>query len=327
MATKSKILGIGNALVDVLIQLKDDSLLHQLGFPRGSMQLIDFEKREQIDQITKHLPRTQASGGSAANTIHGLAKLGVKTGYIGKISEDTTGKIFRNDMTHSGISPILLYSNTPSGMAMGMISPDFERTFGTYLGAAVEMTASELKEEYFRGYDVLHIEGYLTFNHDLMIRAGELAKSLGLKVSLDMASYNVVELNRDFLLEYIRKYTDFVFANEDEAKALSGAEPREALEFISSMCDTAIVKLGANGSIAKHMGQYSEAGVIKANPMDTTGAGDLYASGFLYGFYSGNDLNTCMQYGAITAGKVIEVLGPKMDVARWNSIYEMIGNI
>lgn len=327
MTNNIKILGIGNALVDVLIQLPNDDLLSELGFPRGSMQLIDFEKREQIDNMTSHLPRSQASGGSAANTIHGLAKLGVQTGYIGKISNDETGIFFKNDMSHSGISPILLYSSTPSGKAMALISKDSERTFGTYLGAAVEMQGEELKEEYFEGYQHLHIEGYLAFNHDLMTQAGKLAKKLGMKVSLDMASFNVVELNREFLLNYIKEYTHFVFANEEEAKALTGAEPHEALELIAQMCETAIVKLGSKGSIAKHKGAFAEAGVIKANPIDTTGAGDLYASGFLTGFYAGKDLQTCMQFGAITAGKVIEVLGPKMDEKTWSQIHTMINEI
>ena len=164
----AKILGIGNALVDLLIRIDDDELLNELELPKGSMVLVDEKKKNLISEMSKHLPREMASGGSAANTIHGLAKLGVETAYIGTIGKDETGAFFSEDLVQNNIHPILNLSNTPSGIASTLISKDSERTFGTYLGAAIELSADSLKREQFVGYDMMHVEGYLVQNHDLL---------------------------------------------------------------------------------------------------------------------------------------------------------------
>ena len=168
-------------------------------------------------------------------------------------------------------------------MAVALVSPDSERTFATFLGAAVEISASDLKLEDFQGYDYFHIEGYLVQNYDLIETAVKLAKEAGCKVTIDMASYNVVEDNLEFLTRIVKEYVDIVFANEEEAKAFTGKEPREALDAIAEMTDIAVVKIGSKGSMVKRGDKVYTAGVIKANSIDTTGAGDLYAAGFIYG--------------------------------------------
>ena len=319
-----KVIGIGNALVDVLTQLERDQLLEELYLPKGSMQLVDAERSAQIQEKSKNLKKQMASGGSAANTIHGLAKLGVESAFIGSVGKDETGKFFEEDLKASGIQPVLLHSDSPSGIANGMISPDGERTFGTFLGAALDLSADKLKQEHFKGYDMLHVEGYLVQNHELLERILQLANENGLKVSLDLASYNVVEDNLEFLRNMVSRYVDIVFANEEEAKAFSGEEPREALDFIAGLADIAVVKVGSKGSMIKQGNQVVNIQPIKAKALDTTGAGDLYASGFLYGFINNLGFEKAGYIGSLLSGTVIEVLGAKFGEDKWNEIRKMI---
>ncbi len=320
----AKFLGLGNALVDILVQLPNDAKLFELNLPKGSMQLVDAERMQSILAQTEGLPRTLAAGGSAANTIHGLANLGMSTAFIGKVGDDSFGQAFANDMVQNGITPIMLKGNAETGRALAFITPDSERTFAVYLGAAIEMTPNDLNPSLFSGYTHFHIEGYLVQNHSLVRKAVELAKQSGCSISLDLASYNVVEENRDFLREIVENYVDIVFANEEEAKAFTGKMPVEALNELGRLADIAVVKLGADGSIIKQGETTYEVGVIEVSSIDTTGAGDLYAAGFLYGLSKGLSLLKCGEIGAILSGHVIEVLGPKMDGTRWSKVKDLV---
>jgi len=320
----TKILGIGNALVDVLTQLENDNLLATLELPKGSMQLVDAQKSEQIQESSKDLKKQMASGGSAANTIHGLAKLGVETAFIGTVGEDETGDFFHNDLVNSNIIPKLIRSKSPSGIANAMISIDGERTFGTFLGAAIELSASHLNDNQFTDYDILHVEGYLVQNHELLEAILKTAKNNGLKVSIDLASYNVVEDNLDFLKEMVTNYVDIVFANEEEAKAFTGLEPEEALVEISKVTDIAIVKVGRKGSMIKQGDTIVNVGVREIEPIDTTGAGDLYAAGFLYGLVNDLGFEKSGQAGSLLASTVIENIGAKISEENWEKIRKKI---
>lgn len=315
-----KVLGMGNALVDIMTTMESDEMLSTLGLPKGSMQLVDTEFSNRVIEKTSHLHSVVASGGSAANTIHGIARLGIETGFIGKVGTDELGELFKKDLEKANIKPLLLQSNTASGKAVALVSPDSERTFATFLGAAVELSASDLSAEMFQGYKYFHIEGYLVQNHELIETAVKLAKENGLKVSLDLAAYNVVEANLGFLQRIIKEYVDIVFANEEEAKAFTGKEPEDALNEIADMCEIAIVKVGMNGSYIKTKGNVSKVGIIKANAIDTTGAGDLYAAGFLTGLIQGKTMEECGKMGALLSGKVVETLGAKITEESWSVI-------
>ncbi len=334
-----RVLGMGNALVDIMTQLDHDDYLHEFGLPKGSMTLVDAERSHKIYDKTVHLQKTVRSGGSAANTIHGLANLGVETGFIGTIGKDEMGKVFHDDMVNAGINAHLSQSNISTGRAMALISPDTERTFATYLGAAMHFNIDDLSLETFSGYDIFHIEGYIVHDHALLEAALKMARGSGMKVSLDLASYNVVEQNRDFLEEMLEKYVDIVFANEEEARSLTGSEPAEALDRMADLCDIAVVKIGKDGSLVAGSqfavgssqfavsGQQLKIGILPVKSVDTTGAGDLYASGFLYGMVNGMPLEKCGRIGAILAGKVIEVIGPKIDEEGWREARRMIAEI
>lgn len=320
----TKVLGIGNALVDALIKLENDLLIEELGFPRGSMQLVDANTSAMITKKSQHLDKEMASGGSAANTVHGLARLGVETAFIGTIGKDETGRFFQDDLEKSKIKPLLKISDSPSGIANTMISKDGERTFGTFLGAAIELSGNDLSLDQFHGHRILHVEGYLVQNHELLERILVLAKQAGLKVSLDMASFNVVEDNLDFLKEMVTKYVDIVFANEEEAKAFTGQEPEEALKTIAKQTEIAVVKIGSEGSMILVNGQRTDVDAIATKVLDTTGAGDLFAAGFLYGLIHDLGMEKSGKIGSLLASCVIEKYGAKISETGWKKIEEEI---
>ncbi|MGM9746597.1 MAG: adenosine kinase [Paludibacteraceae bacterium] len=321
-----KILGMGNALVDILMRLKSDDLLQRLELPKGSMQLIDEDKMRAIQEATILLDQHVATGGSASNTISGLARLGVDVGFIGKVGSDSIGDFFKVDSFENGVLTYLLGSQLPSGRCHVLISPDSERTMCTYLGAASDLRAADLSADMLRDFNLLHIEGYMVESHELMLRAAKLAHNAGMQVSLDLASYNVVEAHKDFLRDYAKRYVDIVFANEDEAFAFTGKHDEEAAHEIAQLCSIAIVKVGKRGSFAVSGDTVFRIPAAKVNCIDTTGAGDLYAAGFLYGYARGLSLDKCAKIGTICAGHVITFVGAKMDDRTWKSINAIVGN-
>lgn len=321
---QKSILGIGNALVDVLITITDDTVLQKFGLPKGSMTLVDAALSAEIKKETKNHQRIIQTGGSAANTVHGVAQLGGQCGYIGKISNDEMGRFFVNDFTQNHIQTHFFYSETGTGHATALISQDSERTFGTYLGAALELTPGEMKSEIIAQYGIMHIEGYLVQNHALIEAAMKTARENGLLVSIDMASFNIVEQNLEFLHTMIRQYVDIVFANEEEALALTGKNPLEAVEAIAEMCSIAVVKLGAQGSLIKTGNQLIRIDAIPANSIDTTGAGDIYAAGFLYALTQNLDLEAAGKIGSLLAANVVEVMGAKIPQQTWERLLPQI---
>lgn len=319
-----KVIGIGNALVDVMTPLKDDVIIEQLGFARGSMNLVDENKSREIKQLTASYVSSMASGGSAANTIHGLSTLGARGGFIGAIGKDTTGEIFEKNMKSAGVKTYLATKEGDTGTAVAMISRDSERTFATHLGAAEKLMADDMKKTVFSKYDYLYLEGYLITNMDLVERACIYAREAGLKIAIDLASFNVVEAYRDSFSHIIDKYIDIIFANEYEAKAFTGKDAEEALIDLAGRCDIAVIKKGAAGSLIDD-GQ----GVIKIDALDvdcidSTGAGDLYAAGFLYGLVNNATLDKCGFFGTLLASYVIQGIGPKISIEKWPGIKEEI---
>lgn len=319
------ILGIGNALTDILAILPDDTLLQKYHLPKGSMQHVDMETGDKIWSALKEVGVKYVPGGSAANTITCTSIFGMESGYIGKIGKDELGSLFKSTMEQFGVKTEMLYGTKSSGRCMVFITgANAERTFADYMGSALEMGPEDLKPEYFQGYDYFHIEGYLVQNQDLISTAVQMAKEAGCLISIDMASYNVVESNDAFLHNLVDKYVDIVFANETEARAFTKMEPEAALEEISKHCQIAIVKTGKEGSMVR---QGDESYVIPAWPgkaIDATGAGDTYAAGFLYAHSLGMPLKVCGEVGSIIAAKVVEVVGTKIDIPRWRAAKDEI---
>ncbi|MBR4234217.1 MAG: adenosine kinase [Bacteroidales bacterium] len=314
------ILGIGNALTDVLAVLPDDTLLKKYHLPKGSMQHVDMETGDRIWEALKEYGVKYVPGGSAANTLTCTAIFGMPSGFIGKIGNDDLGNLFKSTMEQYGVKAQMLYSRKSSGRCMVFITgANAERTFADYMGATLELGPDDLSIEQFQGYDYFHIEGYLVQNQDLISKAARLAKQAGCTISIDMASYNVVESNDAFFHNLVENYVDIVFANESEARAFTKKEPREAIDELARLCDIAVVKVGKDGSMVKQGDEYHYIPAWPAATIDATGAGDTYAAGFLYAHSLGMPLKVCGEIGSVIAAKVVEVIGTKIDVPRWKA--------
>ena len=316
----AKIVGIGNALVDVIVKLENEKLLQQFALEKGGMEMIDSERKRTIHEHIKAMPQASATGGSTSNTIHGLARLGIEAGYIGKVSNDEPGHFFQEEMQRYHVTPHLLYSDIDTGIATTFMTPDAERTFATYLGAAATMTANELNPAIFKDYDYLYIEGYLIYNHDLIHRLCQIAKECKLKVAMDFGSYNLVEEQRDFLKDLLKNHVDIIFANQEEAKAFTGKDDEEALNILSEYCPIAIVKLGAQGSIVRMNGKTTVIPPQEAKRIDTNGAGDIYAAGFMYGLMKGYDTERCGYIATRLSSAIIETVGAKLTDEQWEKL-------
>ena len=327
MNPNMKIVGLGNALADVLTPIRSDRVLETLTFERGGMYLVDHAKHVEIARRTAGVERTIVSGGSAANTVRGLARLGLESAYIGKVGEDEVGRFLEEEFREYGVTPFLLHASTPTGRCMVLVSSDGERTMATYLGAAVELTDDDLLPSFYSGYDLLHIEGYLVQNHALIAGAIRKARKAGLKVSLDMASFNVVEENLEFLQGLVAEGVDILFANEEEARSFTGREPADAVREMARMCEVAIVKIGDKGSLVAAGETVYSVAARPADVVDTTGAGDLYASGFLFGLSRELPLETCGRIGSLVAAEVIAEVGPAIPEEKWPGIRQRMADI
>ena len=319
------ILGIGNALTDILAVLPDDEFLTRYHLPKGSMQHVDMATGDKIWSALKEIGVNYVPGGSAANTITCTAIFGMPSGYIGKIGNDDLGHLFKSTMEQYGVKANLLYGSKSSGRCMVFITgANAERTFASYMGSALEMGPEDLKPEYFQGWDYFHIEGYLVQNQDLILKAVQMAREAGCIISIDMASYNVVESNEAFLHNLVDDYVDIVFANETEARSFTKLEPKEAVAELSRHCQIAIVKVGKDGSMVQSGDEYHYIEAWPAATIDATGAGDTYAAGFLYAHSLGMPLRVCGEIGSIIAAKVVEVIGTKIDIPRWRDAKQEI---
>ena len=324
-----RVIGIGNALTDMLVNLESDSVLGRFKLAKGSMSLVDTTLQTEISKSVAGLPYSLSLGGSAGNTIRAMAKLGCQVGFIGKVGQDTTGDFFVQALENLGVEPVIFRGTERSGKCVSLISPDGERTMVTHLGAALELTAEEIEASIFDHYDCLYVEGYLVQNHDLILKAAKTAKECGLKVAVDLASFNIVDENLGFLNELTDGYVDVLFANEQEAFSFTGERnPLEALDKISRKCPLAVVKVGMQGAYIKHRGKVDHVGIMaEAKRVDTTGAGDFYAAGFLVGLTRGLSMVQCGTIGAIAAGRVIEVTGTTLADETWTEIDRLIRRV
>ncbi|MFP4521330.1 MAG: adenosine kinase [Fibrobacterota bacterium] len=314
-------LGIGSPLIDMLA--REEELIEKFGLTLGGMLMVEEDISKQITGAMKN--PEMACGGSAANTIFGLANLGVSTGFLGVIGKDDPGKFFSSSLNKSGIkSHLIEHEELPTGCVASVVSDNSERTMATCLGAASSFSPDMISEEMFKGVKFTHVEGYLIFNEPLIRKIMACAKNSGSKVSFDMASFNIVEDFKPLFKDLVMNYVDIAFANEEEAKSYTGKDPDEALDDIAKETEIAVVKTGKTGSLAKRGDEKASFGIFKAAALDTTAAGDLYAAGFLYGLGKGMTLENCCRAGALTSSKVVEVMGSVMNESVWEEIRKQI---
>ncbi len=316
------VVGIGNAIVDVLTQA-DDALVAAQGLPKGSMTLIDGPRAE---SLYEHMgPAREISGGSAANTLAGVASLGGRAAFIGKVRNDQLGGIFRHDIRAAGVhfeTPPAT-SGPPSGRCLIFVAPDAQRTMATFLGAATELGPEDVDPEVIAAAKVTYMEGYLfdpPAAKAAFVKAAEIARTAGRKVSLTLSDPFCVERHRGAFRDLVEHHVDILFANEQEICALYEVGDFDAaLQAVRHYCEVAALTRSEHGSVVL---AGDEVHVVDAAPLDrlvdTTGAGDLYAAGFLFGYTRGDSLYDCGRIGAIAAAEIISHFGarPEVDLAR-----------
>ncbi len=321
---RKTIVGVGSALMDMLAT-EPDEFMDRLGVEKGGMNLVDQNYIDQLLAQTSSTPSV-VSGGSACNTAIGVSKLGGSGRFVGKMGTDELGERFKQDLTNNSVDPVLFNSQTPTGRVLSVITPDAQRSMFTYLGASAEMQPDEISLDCFQGAAVVHVEGYLLFNRDLMMAVLKSAKENGSLISLDLASFNVVEASMDILDDIIKEYVDILIANEDEAKAYCGqTNEANALKALAENSDVAVLKLGARGSLVSCRGQITTiAPMGSGKALDTTGAGDLWASGFLFGMVNGYSFEKSGQLASACGYEVCQVIGAKIPEDGWVRIRQLL---
>ena len=308
-------LTIGNALVDVLATV-DEGFLVRENIVKGSMNLVDIKRSKHLHSLVNS--RTEMSGGSAANTAYGLASLGGKAGFIGKISADRLGESFSHDLDTVGVKffPGVTCETEDTGRCLIVVTPDGNRTMNTFLGAASLLDAADISKTAVQSAAVVFLEGYL-FDKDAAKEAfrtaAEYAHAAGRKVALTLSDSFCVDRHRADFLSLVKNDIDILFSNEDELKALYQVDSiNDGLHQLRDNCEFAAVTRNEHGSVVI---DGDEVVIIDAEPVDSvvdaTGAGDMYAAGFLYGFVRGKPIEQCGKIGSIVASEVITHMGPR----------------
>ena len=319
---KYDVFGIGSALMDLLIEIEPKELL-EIDLKHGEMHLIDEEKSKKILEKLKKYNVKIAPGGSSANTLVDIARLGGKVVFCGKVGRDSHGDIYEQKLKDHNIKSNISQGSLKTGHAITFITPDSQRTFATHLGATLELKKEDIFAEDIKASKILHIEGYQLEDKNLReaaIHAMDIAKKNNVKISIDLSDPALVKRNIGHIRPLVKKYAGIVFANEEEAREFTGQEPEKALDSIAEFCGTVIIKRGKKGSLIKHNGKVYQIPCVKAKAIDTTGAGDAYAAGILYSLANNYDIKIAGEIGSLIASKVVEKIGARLDEVPYKEI-------
>jgi len=305
-----EVLGVGAPIIDIIVEVSEEFVVSLPG-RKGGMIPID-EKTLHFILNNCEKDAVQFLGGSGANTIRGLAKFGHPCAFLGRIGHDAAGRKFIEGMAAEGVrTNFLLPTATPTAQVLCLITPDKERTMRSFLGASVELSVNDLKPEMFTGIKLLHMEGYNLLNSSVAERAMELARSAGAKISFDLGSFEMVENHKERIIHYLTRYIDILFANKDEIFSLTKLDPIKGGDILRDLCEIVVVLMGKEGCYAaygKHQLHHPATPVVEV-PVDTTGAGDLFASGFLHGYLQDCPLIKCAEYGVRMGAAAVQVKG------------------
>jgi sugar/nucleoside kinase (ribokinase family) len=325
MTPQYHVLGIGNAIVDVLSHA-EDAFITDNRLDKGIMRLIEADEATAL--YAKMGPGVEISGGSAANTIVGVASLGGKGAFIGKVCDDQLGEVFRHDIRAAGVAfdskPVA--GDPPTARCLILVTPDAQRTMNTFLGAAVELTPDDVDPALVANAEITYLEGYLWDKptaKEAFVKAAGLAHDAGRKVSLTLSDPFCVDRHRDSFRDLIDGHVDILFANEAEILSLYQVDTLDkALEAVRGECDLAVVTRSEKGSVVLEGANVYE---VPAEPIakveDTTGAGDLFAAGFLHGVAEGRHPAECARRGAIAAAEIISHFGARPETG----LAELVG--
>ncbi len=313
------IAGVGSPVVDQVAHVSE-TFLNTVEGDKGGMLLVDAPPLEALITTLPH-PPVRAPGGSAGNTAFALSQLGMSTRFVGVVGNDAAGDYYRESFANLGgdASRICTRGGMSTAQCLSMVTPDGERTMRTHLGAAASMQPADIPPEAFAGCRHVHIEGYLLFNRDLMIYVLRTAASAGCTVSLDLASFEVVNDAKSCLPELLDQYVDIVFANEEEAEAYAGSDrPDDCLRKLAEGCGIVAVKLGPQGALLRNGRKTCRVSAISVEKVvDTTGAGDLWAAGFLFGHINGHSLKRCGEFGSVLGAAVVQQEGGSIPGDQW----------
>ncbi len=309
--------GIGSALLDFTVEV-DDKFVKSLGLNKGEMHLIDAARSREILDSLKGIEMHIAPGGSCANTVAGLAMMGGKGAFIGRVAADSYGNEYIEKTGAAGVRSFIQRGEGMTGHAITFITPDSERTFATHLGAAIELSADEIDYSVIENSSVLHLEGYLFEPQNLRevcYRSMKMAKESGVCVSVDLADPALVSRIKDVFIDVIDNYADIIFANEEEAASFTGETGEAAAEKMPGNSWIRVIKLGAKGSIIRSSGTEIRIDAVKTKVVNTNGAGDMYAAGLLYGITSGKAHEVSGRIASYAASLAVASQGARVESA------------
>jgi sugar/nucleoside kinase (ribokinase family) len=313
-------IGVGSALMDILL-FESNQFLSAHSITKGGMQLVDSKRAYELLAASGNSAK-MVPGGSACNTTIGLGQLCGKAVFIGTRGDDELGQTLEASIASNHVIPQLEKTATPTGRVLSVVTPDAERSMLTYLGAASEMSTTLFTADAFKGADMVHTEGYLLFNEKLIRAVLEAAKAANVPVSLDLASFTVVDANPTLVRELVRDYVTVLLANEDEARSYTGtSDETEALKILAQDVECAVLKVGKRGSYVHVNGKTTEIQPYGGGTaIDTTGAGDLWASGFLFGLINGKPIEECGRIASMCGFEVCQVEGAHIPADKWTQI-------
>ncbi len=317
-----QVIGVGSPVVDFIAEI-EEGLLTKVGGEKGGMELVDADTLASLLALVGAMP-VKAPGGSAGNTTFALAQMGMACAFMGKVGRDENGAFYQGIFKELGgdCSRFKTDGRDPTATCVSLVTPDSERTMRTCLGAAMAFSPDDIVSGDFAGCRHAHVEGYLLFNRELLGAVLEATRAAGCTVSLDLGSFEVVRAAKDMLPEILDKYVDIVFANEEEAAAFCGHEdPQKGLAALSALCAVAAVKVGKEGAWLRNgRGEVRVPAMPADRVLDTTGAGDYWAAGFLFSHLNGYPLITSGRVGALLAKHVIGHMGAFLPRESWGRI-------
>jgi len=324
-ASEVSVIGIGAPCMDIIINV-DDDFIEALGNKGGTIQT-DWPYIEGLIQKAMVSPSVIATGGSTANAIKGLCNLGNDCSFFGKMGHDAMGALFFDNITILGIKPLFLYSEKATQVVVSFITSDGERTMRCCPGGANDIGSDDLSPDLFVGKKLALIEGYMLYaKPDYVEHAMERAHEAGVTIAFDLCSFELVQMKKDRIMNLLHNHVDILFANADEVEALIGLEPYEACKALKEICPIVVVMIGKEGCLIGSGDQIYHCPPQPANVVDTTGAGDLFSSGFLHGYLQGKPLEECGRFGNLTGGAVCEVYGAEIAPEKWEEIKRAMNN-
>ncbi|MBU0627982.1 MAG: adenosine kinase [Nanoarchaeota archaeon] len=308
------VVSIGNPLMDIIIEV-EESFLKEINLVKGNMHLLNEQDISKIEKSLEKHNKKLIPGGSEANTLTALAMLGHSSIYFGKVGKDNHGTIYHKKLMEDGVISKVIKVDGMTGRAITLITPDSERTFATHLGVATLLENSEINEADIIQAKFLHLTAYVFGGKikEAAMQALNIAKNNNVKICIDLADVNIIKNNKASLTQIVKEFAYIIIANENEAKEFTGKDPEQAVDELSKLAEIAIVKLGENGSLIKSKGKLIKVHGFKVKAIDTTGAGDIYTAGFLYGLLNDLSLETSGKIASFIASKVVQVKGARLD--------------